>query len=132
MRVVLADGDVDARSALRLVLDQEPSVEIVGEAEEMRGLLSHIQSAQPDLIILDWDLPGHPVAGLLEALRSGSHDPCVVVVGLRQDDERAALAAGADGFVDKADPPRRFLDALGNWMQNHPTVEGKEAATAAA
>lgn len=118
MRVVVADGNADARAALKFVLKQEPSIEVVAEAGETRGLLANIVATQPDLVIVDWNLPGHPVADLLDALHHGGKEPCVVVVGFRQDDERAAMAAGADGFVNKLDPPSRFIDALEGWLES--------------
>jgi hypothetical protein len=41
-----------------------------GEAGETGGLLAHSQAVQPEPVLLDWELPGHPVADLLASLRA--------------------------------------------------------------
>ena len=58
MRIFLADDQAKARSALRLLLEQEPGLSVVGEATETEDLLAQVQRTQPDLVLLDWELPG--------------------------------------------------------------------------
>jgi DNA-binding NarL/FixJ family response regulator len=112
MRVFLADSAPEVRSALHLVLSQEPDVTIVGEASEADSLPDHIHDARPDLVLLDWELPGGPVSPLLPTLRGSNGRPNVIVLSVRPDTEKAALTAGADAFVSKTDPPERLLAAM--------------------
>ena len=65
MRVLLADDHPRVRSALRLILEQEPNFQVVGETADATGLLLAVNEKAPDLVLLDWELPGLPVAQLL-------------------------------------------------------------------
>jgi DNA-binding NarL/FixJ family response regulator len=112
MRVILADDQAKVRSALRLLLEHQPDVEILGEAVDTTGLLDWVKAVCPDLVLLDWELPGLPNAALLTRL----HDHCpglqVIALSSRPGARRAALDAGADTFVSKGDPPERLLIAM--------------------
>lgn len=116
MRVLVADDQSWLRSALRLLLEQEAGVEIVGEAPDVKTLLSMTGKLHPDLILLDWELPGLKPSGrghaFLATLRSRTVQLHVIVLSGRPESGRLALAAGANAFVSKADPPEKLLAAL--------------------
>lgn len=116
MRVLLADDQADLRSALRLLLEQESGVELVGEVADVDALLSHIEISHPDLLLLDWELPGLKLADagrrLLALLHSQQPFLQVFVLSGRPESNRSAMAAGADLFVSKTEPPDRLLAAL--------------------
>ena len=128
MRVLLADDQSKVRSALRLVLEQQPGIHILGEAVDTTGLLDWMKAACPDLVLLDWELPGleadNPSTGspprvlavagqgLLPTLRELCPRLAVIALSGRPEACRAALDAGADAFVSKGDPPERLLAAV--------------------
>ena len=120
MRVLIADDQPQVRSALRLLLKQEPGVAVVGEAENVEEALELATARRPDLVLLDWELPGLRAAdlskkaklGLLPALRARCPRVKVVALSGRSEARQAALAAGADIFVSKGDPPERLLAAV--------------------
>lgn len=116
MRVLLADDQAWLRSAVRLLLEQEPGIEVVGEAAEANILLSIAKSIGPDLILLDWELPGLDAGSSGERLLGTLHSCCpqiaVIVLSGRPEASALALDAGADYFVSKADPPDSLLSAL--------------------
>lgn len=114
MRVLLADDQAKVRSALRLILEQEPGVEIVGEAVGVAQLLALAKELYPDLILLDWELRKAANGSLLPALRSLCPLLKVIVLSARPEARQAALAAGADAFVSKVDGPRALLNTLRN------------------
>ena len=117
MRVLVADDQAKVRSALRLLLEQEPDVEIVAEAAEADDLLAQVQETRPDLVLLDWGLPSLPSNNLLPALRTLCPHLKLVALSGRPEARQAALDAGADAFVSKIDPPERLLAALhGCWQ----------------
>jgi DNA-binding NarL/FixJ family response regulator len=68
MQILLADDQKKVRSALRLLLEQQPDLEILGEAVDTTGLLDWVRAAHPDLVLLDWELPGLPAVALLPLL----------------------------------------------------------------
>ncbi len=113
MRVLIADDQPQVRSALRLLLKQQPGMTVVGEAGDAEQALELAAAHQPDLVLLDWELPdrGGAVLAELRVVRPG-----LVVVALSSHPEArwAALAAGANAFVSKGDPPDRLLATIGD------------------
>jgi DNA-binding NarL/FixJ family response regulator len=112
MRVFLADNQPRVRFALRKLLEQQPGLEVLGEAVDAEDLLTQTQKDCPDLVLLDWGLPGLAALDLLSALRGPCPDLVVIVLSGRVLARKAALAAGADAFVSKGDPPERLLAAI--------------------
>jgi len=110
MRFLLADDQAEVRSALRLLLEQEPGMDVVGEAAGVQELLALV--AQPDLVLLDWELPGPPAIALLPALRSRYPHVRVIALSGRPEARQEALEAGIDAFVSKGDPPEHLLTVL--------------------
>jgi two-component system nitrate/nitrite response regulator NarL len=99
-------------SALQLLLKHEPGVRVVGEVGDAENLLIWILSAHPDLILVDWGLPGLAAVGSLPALREDNPTLKVIVMSGRPEERQQALTAGADVFVSKIDPPEQLLTAL--------------------
>ena len=116
MRVLLADDQASLRSAVRLLLEQEPDIEVVGEAAEANILLSIVDAVTPDLLLLDWELPGTHAGDGSERLLDRLHTCCpqisVIVLSGRPEAAARALEAGADYFVSKAEPPESLLAAV--------------------
>jgi DNA-binding NarL/FixJ family response regulator len=109
MRILIADSQSMVRSALRLLLEQEPGTIVVGEAanrEETEKLLGPIR---PDLVLLEWELPGDSIAQLISRCRPAAK---VIVVSIRSEVKQLALQSGADFFVCKCDAPDSILAAV--------------------
>ena len=112
MRVLIADDQAKVRSALRLLLEHQPDVEILGEAVDTTGLLDWVKAVCPDVVLLDWELPGLPIAALLPLLCRSCPALQVIALSSRPQVRQEALDAGADAFVSKGDPPERLLTAV--------------------
>jgi DNA-binding NarL/FixJ family response regulator len=116
-RILLADDDLRVRSALRTLLQQEPGQIVLRESSDVTSLAIQIQEFQPDLVLLDWELPGRPAAAVLLAWHSLARHPKVIVLSRRPESETSAMAAGADAFVSKGEPPERLLRAFRELVQ---------------
>ena len=112
IQIVLADDQKSVRLGLRLLLEEEEAVEIVGEAYNAGGLLAVAASRSPDLVLLDWGLPGMEPKQLITALRRLSPDVLVTILSGQTGVRDAALEAGADSFVSKASPPEQLLQTV--------------------
>jgi DNA-binding NarL/FixJ family response regulator len=112
MRILLADDQPKVRLALRMLLKHETGIRVVGEAGDAENLLAQIRPTHPDLILLDWGLPGLSGIGSLPALRSNNPKLKVIVLSGRPEVRGKALTAGADAFVSKIDPPEQLLETL--------------------
>jgi DNA-binding NarL/FixJ family response regulator len=108
-RILVADNDARVRSALQTLLRQEPGQIMIRESADLGDLAVQVKQFKPDLVLLDWELPGRPAAALLFALHGLDYHPRVIVLSSRPESEVDALAAGADAFVSKGDAPDRLL-----------------------
>ena len=112
MRILIADDQADVRSALGLLLNQEPDLQVVAEATDAVSVLLAVEEHLPALILLDWELPGAPSASLVRVLRSQWPQLRVIALSSLPEARCAAVNAGVDAFVDKGDPPDALLAAL--------------------
>ena len=112
MRVFLVDDQIQVRLALRKLFKHRLNMQVVGEAIDARNLGMELEAARPDLLLLDWSVLGPRPGEVLPALRARyPHLPMIVMSG-QPEVRRAALAAGADAFISKTDPPDQLLAAL--------------------
>jgi DNA-binding NarL/FixJ family response regulator len=122
IHVLIADGQTKVRLALRLLLEQQPELVVAGAASDAQAILTLLEQSCPDLALLDWELPGADLADLILDLRKTCPDLYVIALGGGPDVEQAdMLAAGANAFVSKADPPERLLDAIQNFAHQKNT-----------
>ena len=110
MQILLAEGQARVRYALRVLLEQGGNR--IAEAADVQELLIRSAGLQPDLVLLDWMLPGVATRRLIAGLHAACPQTAVVVLSSRPSAREAALAAGADDFVSKADPPEGLLAAI--------------------
>ena len=113
LRVLIADDQPQVRSALRLFLQQKLGVSTVDEASDLEQALELIGVDYPDLVLLDWELPGQDGAAALTGLRTESPGSTVIALSGRPEARQAALAAGVDGFVSKGEPPEWLMASVG-------------------
>lgn len=119
MQILLADDQPKVRFALRVLLERRAGLEMAGEAVNAEELLTQAQTTHPDLVLLGWELPGLATVGWLSALREIHPDLYVIALSGRPGARRAALAAGADAFISKTDPPERLLATIEQWGKDN-------------
>ena len=112
MRVLLADDQTAVRAALRLLLEQEANIKVVGETADTVGLFLAITQKAPELVLLDWELPGLPPVQLLRLLRYERPLLKVVAMSSRPEAQPEAIEAGVHAFVSKSEPPERVLAVI--------------------
>jgi len=87
----------------------------VGEVACAEELLAHAAVSSPDVVLLDWSVGGTAADKLMVALRCSCQGVGVIVLSGRPEARAQALAAGADAFVSKGDPPEHLLAAIAGW-----------------
>ena len=109
-RVFIADTRTEERFALGLVL-RDLRMEIVGEAADWETALAAVPASRAEMLLVEWDLLPRAPTQALEGLRKLCPDGMAIVLISRLDPRRqAALSAGADAFISKAEPPDRMAD----------------------
>lgn len=120
MRVLLADDQIWLRSALRLLLEYESDLEVVGEVASASAVLPSLVNLHPDLLLLDWDLPSLKTSEARRRLITALHaiHPQLHIIALTSNHEtkNAHRTVGVDAFVSKTDPPNNLLSAI-QWVK---------------
>ena len=113
IRVLLADDEQLIREGLRLILDLQPDIEVVGEASDGVEALGLVQELAPDVLLVDIRMPRLDGLEVTERL-TGSERPRVLILTTFDDDEYLyrALKAGAGGFLLKDVPRSQLLHAV--------------------
>jgi DNA-binding NarL/FixJ family response regulator len=109
MDTLLAIHSRDLRLAIDLLLREEPGINVVGFTSETEGLMALLQTTCPDLILLDWDLPGRSLTDVLPKIRCKTPQPKIIVLGDRERYREPALSAGVDAFIVKGEPPQLLV-----------------------
>jgi DNA-binding NarL/FixJ family response regulator len=112
LRILIAERHASVREAVKMFVQRQQGLYVAGEAADDRELLRLSEITRPDIILLGWDLGERPAGDLVEALRQIESQPSVIVLDVQPESARAALAAGADAFVSKGDPPQSLLAAI--------------------
>jgi DNA-binding NarL/FixJ family response regulator len=114
LRVVIADDQALVRAGFRMILQSDPGIEVVAEAEDGRAVLAACREHRPDVVLMDLRMPGMDGVEATTALRDAGL-PVKVLALTTFDTDRyvyAALRAGAAGFLLKTAPPDRLVDAV--------------------
>lgn len=116
MKVLLADDQAEVRGALRAMLEREPGIEVVGEAEDGKGAVALARRRRADLVVMDVRMPREDGLRATRRLAGpGVADPVAVIVVTTYDlDEYVfeALRAGASGFLLKESVPDELVPAI--------------------
>jgi DNA-binding NarL/FixJ family response regulator len=103
IRILLADDHAVLRAGLKLLLNNQPDFRVVGEAATGTEALAAVESLQPDLLLLDLNMPEMDGVALLHRLREQGQSLPVIILTMHDDIAhlKQALQAGASGYVVK-------------------------------
>ena len=138
LTVVLVDDHIVVRSGLRVLLESEPSIEVVAEAGDVPTAVAAVAEHSPDVIVLDLHMPGEPSLPAIPRLRETSPHTRVVVLTAQRDPSFAgeALRLGASGYVPKEAAESQLLQAIevaaGGGTYLEPQLGARLAANVAA
>ena len=114
MRILIADDHGIVRGGMKLLIDRQPDMEVIAEAEDGVDAFEQAVQVKPDLCILDVSMPR--MTGLQAARQIKAHVPtCQVLMLSMHDDQKYvfdALKAGASGYVLKREVDTALLDAI--------------------
>jgi DNA-binding NarL/FixJ family response regulator len=112
--LVLVDDLAATRQGLRMLLALEPDMTVVGEAANGEEALALIETARPDVVVMDTAMPGLDGIAATRLLRERGASAAVIVHSIHDDPvmQASAAAAGAVAFVGKHDGYPALLTAI--------------------
>jgi two-component system, NarL family, response regulator NreC len=137
IKIVLVDDHAVVRSGLRLLLDREEDMEVIGEAGNAKDAIFRARALKPDVILLDVVMPGESGIEVLPRLLKESPETKVLVLSMQDDPSyvREAFGAGASGYVLKEAADEEVVSAVreiaegGNYV--HPALGARMVAAEA-
>jgi len=136
--VVVVDDHAVVRSGLRLLLEAQEDIEVVGEAGNAKDAIFRARALKPDVILLDVVMPGESGIDALPQLKHESPETKVLVLSMQDDPSyvREAFAAGANGYVLKEAADEEVVAAVrevaGGGSYVHPALGARLVAADAA
>jgi|SRR3954447_1293171 DNA-binding NarL/FixJ family response regulator len=112
--VLIADDQLLVRAGLRMILELEPDIDIVGEAADGAEAVVLAARAHPDVILMDVRMPQMDGLEATRRILAAQHGSRVLILTTFDHDEYVyeALRAGASGFVLKDIAPEQLVDAI--------------------
>jgi DNA-binding NarL/FixJ family response regulator len=114
VRVLIADDQALLRGSLRVLIETEPDLVVVGEAGNGAEAVEQVQTCCPDVVLMDVRMPVMDGIEATRRITAHGHAPKILVLTTFDLDEYvySALRAGASGFLLKDTPPAQLLDAV--------------------
>ena len=114
IRVAIADDHHALRLGLQTAIDSEPGLVAVGAASSAAEIAPLLYRTQPDLVLLDYNLPDGDGLSLCRSIKSNVPAPAVILYSAFADASMTvpAIVAGADGIVNKGVPARELFEAI--------------------
>ncbi len=114
IRLLLVDDHAVIRTGLRMLLETEKDVEILGEAGTAQEALEAVRTLKPSVVLMDIGLPDMSGIAATRAIRRDAPQTAVVALTIHEDEEYffKMLDAGALGYVPKRAAPEELLTAI--------------------
>ena len=131
IRILLADDHAMLRAGIRALIHSQPGLEVVAEAADGLEAIRKAGDTLPDLALMDLTMPGMSGTAAIEQVRKASPGTRVLVVTVHDDaaDARAALEAGAAGYVTKDMEGPELLAAIRALARGRTFVAHSQAAS---
>jgi two-component system, NarL family, response regulator NreC len=128
VKLLIADDHIVLRSGLRMLINAQPDMKVIGEADNGSQVLALAETLQPDLILLDLSMPGLGGLETLPLLKKTTPQTRILILTMHDDESylRQALRDGAAGYVLKQAADTELLSAIRAVMRGevyvHPSL----------
>lgn len=118
-RIVIFDDNKNRRDSLRTLISMIDDMECVGEFEDCRQVLDKIDLSQPDLVLMDIDMPFVNGIEGVTLIRTKYPTLKIIMQTVFEDNDKvfSAICAGADGYILKQTAPNKLLDGMREVME---------------
>jgi two-component system response regulator NreC len=114
IQVLIADDHAVLRAGLRMLLEAQPDMTVVGEAADGEEAVAQVEDLRPDVVLLDLSMPGSGGLDVIRRIKVAHQDAAVLVLTMHDDESylRRALEAGSAGYVLKRAADTELLAAI--------------------
>ncbi len=114
LRILLAEDHVTVREGVKMLINAQPDMEVVGEADDGEAAISQAAKLDPDLVIMDISMPHLNGLRATKRLRSISPHIKILILTRHTDDGylQQLISAGANGYVLKQSAPGELINAI--------------------
>jgi two-component system invasion response regulator UvrY len=114
IRIVMVDDHALVRAGLRMIVEKQPDIEVVGEADDGETGLQMIRKLKPDVALVDLHMPGVNGVEVTERVRRAKLATRVVILTMASDAPfpTRLLGAGASGYLTKGCPADELVKAI--------------------
>lgn len=113
IRLVVVDDHALFRAGLISLLDEMDGIVVTGEAEDGQGAIQAIRQLQPDLVLLDVNMPGMSGVDVVREIKKDQDTRVLMLTISRSDDDLLkAISSGADGYLLKNAEPEELEKAI--------------------
>ena len=114
IRVLLADDHTILRAGLRMMLNAQPDIEVVGEASDGRQALTEAQRLQPDVVLMDITMPEMNGIEATRQIKRSLESTRVLILTMHENEEYLfqVLRAGASGYILKEAADTELISAI--------------------
>jgi DNA-binding NarL/FixJ family response regulator len=116
IKVFLADDEAMIRAGLRMILETEPDIEVVGEAEDGQKTINNVLRIKPDVVLMDIQMPnmdGLEATRQIQEMKDKVSSRVLILTTFERDEYIfQALRLGACGFLLKNAPPEDLISAI--------------------
>ena len=114
IRILLADDHTILRAGLRMMLNAQPDMDVIGEAQDGRQAIQETQRLQPDVVLMDITMPDMNGIEATKQIKRVQSDVKILILTMHEHDEYVfqALRAGASGYMLKEALDTELITAI--------------------
>ena len=114
LRILLAEDHMTVREGVKLLVNAQPDMEVIGEADDGEVALAEVERLKPDILLMDISMPQFNGLRATKRLRSLSSTVKILILTRHTDDGylQQLISAGANGYVLKQSAPAELINAI--------------------
>jgi DNA-binding NarL/FixJ family response regulator len=126
IKTAIIEDNKRYRDLLRTILSNADKIELIYESDNCQHIVYDLRKPQPDVVIMDIELPGKSGIEAVSELKRAFPDMKILMLTVFEDEDKifGAIKAGADGYLLKKDSPQKILDSITEVYEGKSSMNG--------